>query len=149
MCEVPYVIVPPFSKSCPAIKVSAGDGFSLVLNYDGEVFTCGKGNYGRLGQGHTNSLSTMTRIDWFITKKLLIKDICAGGRHCLAISEEDSEENGRSQLYGWGFGFYYQLGQGEDNNEDYLDPLKIVLKTGDYKVKYISCGYFMSSAITK
>jgi len=109
-CDVPFVIVPPFSRGCPAVKVCAGDGFSLALDYDGDVFSCGKGNFGRLGQGHTSSLNTMTRIDWFTKAKIQIKDICAGGRHCLAISEEDAEENGRQALYGWGFGYYHQLG---------------------------------------
>jgi hypothetical protein len=34
-----------------------------------------------------------------------IKDIKAGGCHCLAISEENKEPNLHSKLYGWGFNF--------------------------------------------
>jgi alpha-tubulin suppressor-like RCC1 family protein len=30
----------------------------------------------------------------------MIKDVEAGGRHCLAVSKD-------GQLYGWGFGFYH------------------------------------------
>jgi alpha-tubulin suppressor-like RCC1 family protein len=37
------------------------------------------------------------------------------------------------QLYGWGFGFYHQLGQKEDN-EDHLDPIKITLVENEVKI---------------
>jgi len=87
--------VPAFTISSPAIKVCAGDGFSVALGYDRHVYACGKGNFGRLGQEHTANLSTMTEISWFTRKHIQIKDICAGGRHCLAISEEIFEEDKR------------------------------------------------------
>lgn len=32
ICHTPYVIMAEFSMQCPAIKVCAGDGFSIVLN---------------------------------------------------------------------------------------------------------------------
>jgi hypothetical protein len=51
-------------------------------------------------------------------------------------------------LYGWGFNYYYQLGQGADNREDELEPVKIDIKNNK-RVKHISCGYFMSAVITK
>ena len=49
----------------------------------------------------------MTRIDGFMRMKIKIRDVEAGGRHCLAISEEDSETNNGRELYGWGFNFYH------------------------------------------
>ena len=54
-------------------------------------------------------------------------------------------------MYGWGFGFYYQLGQGQDDNEDYFEPVRIDLgkKARNREIKLISCGYFNSAAIVK
>ena len=65
-------------------------------------------------------------------------------------------------LYGWGFGFYYQLGLKNDQ-EDHLNPVKIDLMepevvrdeiTGAERViarqaeiKSITCGYFHSGVI--
>jgi len=50
-------------------------------------------------------------------------------------------------LYGWGFGFYYQLAQPEEN-EDHEVPVKIkVGKDEERPVKKISCGYFHSGVI--
>ena len=76
-----------------AIKVCAGDGFSVVLNQNGLVYSCGKGNFGRLGQGHAENINKMTKISGFNKFKVKIKDIEVGGRHCLAISEENKEIN--------------------------------------------------------
>jgi len=88
-CDLPFIIVPGFTIQFPAVKVQAGDGFSVILNAKGEVFTFGKGNWNRLGHGDTVSLNQPTRIKHFIGT--IIKDIAVGGRHCLAISHEDSE----------------------------------------------------------
>ena len=49
----------------------------------------------------------MTQVKWFTQQGLKVKDISAGGRHSLAVSDEDTEPDGKSKAYGWGFGFYY------------------------------------------
>lgn len=162
ICDQPFVYLSVFTRSNPGRKVSAGDCFSVFLDSLGDVYTCGKANFGRLGQGHLVSLNHPTKIGWFAKNKILIKDVQAGGRHCLAISREQVP-----QLYGWGFGFYYQLGQKGDQ-EDCLEPVKIqvieneireevgddgsVKKTVIVKqkgVKQIACGYFHSGVILK
>ena len=51
-------------------------------------------------------------------------------------------------IYGWGFNYYHQLGQGDEDNEDHLVPVKVHIQHGK-KVNSISCGYFTSSIITK
>jgi alpha-tubulin suppressor-like RCC1 family protein len=47
------------------VKVGAGDGFSVFLTEEGDVYTCGEGNYGRLGHYHGVSMSKPTVIDYF------------------------------------------------------------------------------------
>jgi len=145
-CDLPFIIVPGFSIQFPAVKIQAGDGFSVILNSKGEVYTFGKGNWNRLGHGDNVSLNAPTRIKAFIGK--IIKDIAVGGRHCLAISHEDSESNGRAALYGWGFNYYFQLGQGKGSNKDDASvPIKIQVIEKPYRVKHISCGYFNSTVM--
>ena len=157
-CEQPFVYLSVFTKQNPGKKVCAGDGFSVFLDTWGAVYTCGKANFGRLGQGHTYSLNNPAKIGWFAKNKIAIKDIEAGGRHCLAISNEAVPK-----LYGWGFGFYHQLGQKGDN-EDFLDPVPIQVVENELRegpdgtstvvvkqkaVKRVTCGYFHSGVILK
>ena len=93
------------------------------------------------------SLNVPTKIMHFIQHGIVIKDIAVGGRHCLAISHEDSEPDERSALYGWGFNFYYQMGLGKDQREDMLSPTKIPVTDIPYRAKHISCGYFSSTVL--
>eukprot|EP00347_Sterkiella_histriomuscorum_P017345 403349742 len=144
-CEQPYVLVSAFSAQNPGMKVSAGDGFSMFLDKEGQIFCCGKGNFGRLGLGHQYNINNPLKISWFTSKQIKVKDVVAGGRHCLALSDEEVP-----QLYGWGFGFYYQFGLGEKDQEDYLEPVKIqIVKDENRKVKKIAAGYFHSGVIIK
>ena len=120
----------------------ASDGFSVVLSADGDVYTSGKGNFGRLGHGHDRDLSDLTRIDWFYSNQIRIRDIACGGRHCFAMAALGQE------LYGWGFNFYYQLGKGFDHNMDRLTPVKIDIPMSYYdKIQTIEAGYFNSCVI--
>ena len=89
ICEQPYVYLSVFTRSNPGKKVCAGDSFSIFLDSNGFVYSCGKANFGRLGQGHQYSLNNPTKISWFAKNKIPISDIEAGGRHCLAITKEE------------------------------------------------------------
>lgn len=48
-CKVPYKKV--LGLKGTVLKICCGDGFSLALTTKGKVFSCGKGNLGRLGLG--------------------------------------------------------------------------------------------------
>jgi len=50
-CSDPFVWIPSFTSLLRAVKVQAGDGFSVILDEHGDVYTTGKGNFGRLGLG--------------------------------------------------------------------------------------------------
>jgi len=70
------------------------------------VYSCGKGNYSRLGQGHSISLNKVTLIEHFKKLKVKVVDIEAGGRHSMAIAT-GADPEGPKELYVWGFGYYY------------------------------------------
>jgi alpha-tubulin suppressor-like RCC1 family protein len=132
----PFVIHDTFENSYnKCVKVKAGDGFSVLLTEQGDVYTFGNANYGRLGHEHRVSLSKPSMVEYFSKNKIKIKKIAIGGRHTFAISEQNA-------IYAWGFGFYYQLGTGKQN--DCYVPTKIFF---DKQVKNISCGYFHTAVI--
>ena len=117
------------------MKVQAGDGFSVFLTEKGQVYTCGEGNYGRLGHANTSSVIKPMIVEYFRTNRINIVDIKTGGRHTYAVSD-------RRELYVWGFGYYYQLGN--RSIDDFLEPAKIPLTK---EVVHMSCGYFHSAFI--
>ena len=88
----------------------------------------------------------MRRVIWFNKKRKKIADIAVGGRHVLAITEEEGKDK-KAELYGWGFNFYSQLGQGEAVRDDCMTPVKITLPST--RIKKASCGYFNSIILTK
>ena len=115
--EKPYVAIYLFtSRENKCVKVQAGDGFSVFLTKNGQVHTCGEGNYGRLGHETTRCIAKPSIIDFFRKKLIKIIDVAVGGRHTYAISE-------KKELYVWGFGYYYQLAT--ENREDSFEPIKI------------------------
>lgn len=126
-------------KTVP-VKIKASDCFSSVLSAEGDLFTCGKGAFGRLGHGNQTNYYSFTMVEWFYRNGVQVRDMALGGRHCLAVSNEN-------ELYGWGFNFYYQLGQGLNQNEDEPLPKRIDLGSTD-KIEGLSCGYFNSTVVT-
>ena len=84
--RLPFVELNFFGPKLKCLKLQASDGFSVFLDEYGSLFTCGKGNFGRLGQGTNSNITRPKQIDWFTRKYVKIKDFSAGGRHCLAMS---------------------------------------------------------------
>lgn len=118
-----------------AVKIGCGDGYSAVLNNKNELFTFGKGSFGRLGLGRTKDVGSPEMI-----KHLKFTEFACGGRHMLAIDEG-------GLLFAWGYGFYYQLGT--LNQDDFLIPVQVDITTSTGKwAKKISCGYFHSAILT-
>lgn len=80
----------PVPTSNPIRQICASDGFSVVLDDQGNVYTFGKGTFGRLGLGHTVDVNNPTRITWFSKRNIRVTAIQAGGRHCLAIGIDET-----------------------------------------------------------
>jgi E3 ubiquitin-protein ligase HERC2 len=71
------------------VDISAGCYHVLALTADGEVYAWGGNDNGQLGLGHTNRVSTPTKVD-LPTK---ITKICAGSHHSFAFTacQDDSK----------------------------------------------------------
>lgn len=71
------------SKS--VLGVNCGGWHTLFWTKDGAVYSCGKGEYGRLGQGHEQSRGEPTRIP---LDNVRIVHASAGGSHSLLLDAE-------------------------------------------------------------
>nr|XP_047123873.1 E3 ubiquitin-protein ligase HERC2 isoform X1 [Hydra vulgaris]XP_047123877.1 E3 ubiquitin-protein ligase HERC2 isoform X2 [Hydra vulgaris] len=110
------------------ISVHSGGRHCLALSSDGEVFSWGEGEDGKLGHGNRQTSSQPKRIEFFCGK--IITNICAGGSHSAAIGL-----NG--ELYTWGKGRYGRLGHGD--SDDQLKP-KQVEALQFFFVLDVACG---------
>ena len=103
------------------------------------MYSCGKGNFGRLGHGIEENFERMTELRYFRNKEIRVDDIATGGRHCLAISDQ-----AKRSVYVWGFNFYHQLGLGYGQSDDVLQPLRVNLRQ---EVVGVQCGHLMSAIL--
>lgn len=86
-------------------KVSSSkgsDGHTLALSVEGEVFSWGDGDYGKLGHGNSSTQKYPRLIVSGLQGKV-VKCISAGYRHSAAVTED-------GELYTWGEGDYGRLG---------------------------------------
>lgn len=110
--------------------MDAGEHHSVGLDLSGHVYSWGRGDSGQLGIVNDGKCSD------YIDQPSLVSGfdapvamIASGSNHCLAVDQ-------RGQLYSWGFGGMYQLGNGKE--EDELKPFKIDFKAG--KITKVQAG---------
>ena len=95
-------------------KILKADESVWYLSEDGEVYVSGKNDYGQLGVGSAESVTTATKI-----KELKgVKDIIIGsdGSYAYYLTEDN-------KVYGSGYNYYDQLAQGDI--EDQQDIVEI------------------------
>ena len=147
----PYVFIKLF-EDMNIVKVAAGNNFSMVLTLSGDVYTCGINSNGRLGLEGIEGKHQITEFEqmtWFSSKLIKISNIAAGGKHAIAVSENEPVEvpgtdefTHRQRVYVWGSNFYYELGQGMRKKEDSEVPVlvdtRVIARKG---VNDVSAGY--------
>lgn len=117
----------------PTLGLACGLFHSALL-VDGELWTWGKGEAGRLGLGSEEPKYTLTSNPYLPS----VRSVALGGLHSAAITQDGA-------LYTWGFGAFGALGHGRYKVE--LMPRKLVLGE-DENVAYISGGGAHTAAIT-
>eukprot|EP00250_Pteridium_aquilinum_P009461 c18682_g1_i1 orf=304-1719(-) len=123
-------VTPPAS-----LGVSCGLFHSALL-VDGELWTWGKGEAGRLGLGSELPKYTPTSNPHLED----VRNLALGGLHSAATTEDGS-------LYTWGFGAFGALGHGRYKAE--LLPRRLALSQDKVeRVVYVSGGGAHSAAIT-
>lgn len=121
--------VPPTKILDNVKQVALGDRYSAAITTNGDLYTWGWGDAGKLGNGSTASCSS--------PKKIMsnVKYVTLGIWHSAAIKEDGS-------LYLWGNNSSGELGN--DSKRASYYPVKIL-----DNVKYVSLGYKHSAAITE
>ncbi|OLL21737.1 RCC1 repeat-containing protein [Neolecta irregularis DAH-3] len=98
--------------------IAAGWSFSIFINVNSHVFSCGKGNRGELGLGkHINS-TDLVQIQYFPPIGSRIVDVQIGVYHVVCILD-----NG--QVWGWGDARKGQLGPIDSPTKTLFTPIKL------------------------
>ena len=117
--------------------VSGGLNHGLAINKTGELWSWGRGRFGRLGHGSVSADKYRpTKINHPDSAKNW-KEISGGGAHTLAITET-------GELYAWGNNHYGQLGDGITGDKN--TPTRI---GNAINWKKISAGNVHNLAITE
>ncbi|TKS74835.1 E3 ubiquitin-protein ligase HERC2 [Collichthys lucidus] len=121
------------------VHIACGSTYSAAITADGELYTWGRGNYGRLGHGSSEDQTTPMLVT--ALKGLKVVDVACGSGDAQTLSVT---ENG--QVWSWGDGDYGKLGRG---GSDGCKTPKLVEKLQDLDIVKVCCGSQFSVALTK
>ena len=106
-------------RNFPCQQVTTGKCFTMALTRLGEVYSWGCNMYGQLGHGNTRDKSTARQIDQFDGSDPVVQ-VSAGERHSLAVTKS-------GQLFSWGYGHDYALGDDVYPVVNNLHPKRVVI----------------------
>nr|CAD7427834.1 unnamed protein product [Timema monikensis] len=145
-----YRVIPVVVPQCPQLVeglagkevtdiASHPDGkHYLALTGDGEVYTWGSGDGGRLGHGDSNSREEPTLVQAMAGKHVV--RVACGTIHFLDVVGPDCSSAAitvSGELYTWGRGNYGRLGHG--SSDDYTTPTVVAALRG-HRVVDVACG---------
>ncbi|XP_028298817.1 probable E3 ubiquitin-protein ligase HERC1 isoform X3 [Gouania willdenowi] len=124
-------------RAIKKISSSKGsDGHTLAFTTEGEVFSWGDGDYGKLGHGNSSTQKYPKLIQGPLQGKVVVC-VSAGYRHSAAVSED-------GELYTWGEGDFGRLGHGDSNSRNIPTLVKDISNVGE-----VSCGSSHTIALSK
>lgn len=110
------------------VGVAAGDRHALFITESGAVFGCGENYYGQLGMGPGDDTQTPYKepvlIPVFNEKEIIVRDICCGDSHSLALTEDH-------QVFAWGH---------KDSEDNLVTIPRHIDALSDVVVINIKCG---------
>ncbi|XP_037077204.1 E3 ubiquitin-protein ligase HERC2-like [Pollicipes pollicipes] len=110
------------------VAVNSGGKHCLALTSEGEVYSWGEGDDGKLGHGSKSSCERPRLIDALRDKR--VATVACGGSHSACVTVD-------GHLYTWGRGRYGRLGHGD--SEDQTRPRLVETLVG-WKVVDVACG---------
>jgi len=88
------------------VQISAGSYHNLVLNEQGQLFTWGHAENGRLGDGQDEE-DAIVPIELKALSQVSVRAIASGVAHSLVLTKS-------GEVYAWGYGEFGQLGIGSN-----------------------------------
>lgn len=128
-----------FDPKCQIKKISSSkgsDGHTLAVSTEGQVFSWGDGDYGKLGHGNTSSQKYPKLVQGPLNGKV-VKSVSAGHRHSAYVTED-------GELYTCGDGDYGRLGHGDSNSKNLPTCVKDVSGVGQ-----VACGSSHTIAVSQ
>uniref|UniRef100_A0A8I5NTH4 E3 ubiquitin-protein ligase HERC2 n=3 Tax=Papio anubis TaxID=9555 RepID=A0A8I5NTH4_PAPAN len=140
--EEPKQVISAFSGKQAGkhgVHIACGSTYSAAITAEGELYTWGRGNYGRLGHGSSEDEAIPMLVAGLKGLKVIDVACGSGDAQTLAVTE-----NG--QVWSWGDGDYGKLGRG---GSDGCKTPKLIEKLQDLDVVKVRCGSQFSIALTK
>uniref|UniRef100_A0A0A9VNP3 HECT-type E3 ubiquitin transferase n=2 Tax=Lygus hesperus TaxID=30085 RepID=A0A0A9VNP3_LYGHE len=137
MCDRPCIIEALRGKN--VVDIACGGAHSAAITANGELYTWGKGRYGRLGHGDSENQLKPKLIEALLGYHVFDVACGSGDAQTLCITEDDS-------VWSWGDGDYGKLGRG--GSDGCKIPLKIESLAG-LGVMKVECGSQFSVALTR
>ncbi|KAH3743549.1 ultraviolet-B receptor UVR8 [Pelomyxa schiedti] len=130
-----------FFRGCPVHMIACGNGHSMALDHNSEVYTWGSKDSGVLGcSQHVLDSSCPHKLSSLYNKDVVF--ITAGGESSCALT-------GAGALFVWGSNLHGQLGlpNNDSNNSCYWFPV-LCPGSSSLQLKYVSMGQHHSAGIS-
>ncbi|XP_029108431.1 probable E3 ubiquitin-protein ligase HERC1 isoform X2 [Scleropages formosus] len=126
--SVPKKLVLDPPRSMRKVSSSKGsDGHTLAVTGEGEVFSWGDGDYGKLGHGNSATQKYPKIIQGPLLGKVVVC-VSAGYRHSAAVTND-------GELYTWGEGDFGRLGHSDSHSRNVPTLVKDISGVGQ-----VACG---------
>ncbi|KAK5650580.1 hypothetical protein RI129_001609 [Pyrocoelia pectoralis] len=136
-CERPKVV--EALQGYEIVDIACGGAHSAAITSSGQLFTWGKGRYGRLGHGDSEDQLKPKLIEALLGYRVTDVACGSGDAQTLCISDDDN-------VWSWGDGDYGKLGRG--GSDGCKVPMKIESLAGLGVIK-VECGSQFSVALTR
>ncbi|KAI0242379.1 hypothetical protein LSAT2_013651 [Lamellibrachia satsuma] len=135
--EVPTLVMTLSGKQTTTI--TCGSTYSAAITSLGELYTWGRGSYGRLGHGGSDDQMIPTPVLALKGQRVIDVACGSGDAQTLAVTQSGA-------VYSWGDGDYGKLGRG---GSDGCKTPKVIEKLQGKEVTRVFCGSQFSLALTK
>ncbi|CAH1964040.1 unnamed protein product [Acanthoscelides obtectus] len=121
------------------VDIACGGAHSAAITASGDLYTWGKGRYGRLGHGDSEDQLKPKLVEALLGYKVIDVACGSGDAQTLCITDDDN-------VWSWGDGDYGKLGRG--GSDGCKIPMKIETLAGLGVIK-VECGSQFSVALTR